>query len=148
MSRPLAYDPQQGYMYQILVRNVEYDRQYDHLDYAVDRADRKMLMENYRLVYRGQGAEFKIITLPKKYWSKVRVLGFYVDKGGNKNNPQDVFVAIDEQGTNDPNSVMLYCPIGQHHSGSRDYLKECKKINKEQYLKASQGYFTPSDYLE
>jgi hypothetical protein len=66
MGRPLAYDPQHGYKYQILVKT-PYDRAYEHCDYAIDYADRKHLLENYRMAY---GAEFyfKVITLPQKYW--------------------------------------------------------------------------------
>ena len=67
MSRPKAYEPQQGYKYQILCRHPEYNgREWEHCDYAKDSADKKHLMENYRTAYIGY--EFKIILLPKKYW--------------------------------------------------------------------------------
>jgi hypothetical protein len=66
MTRPLAYSPEEGYMFQILVKT-PYDRAYEHCDYAVDREDRKHLLENYRMVY-GSGYSFKTIPLPKKYW--------------------------------------------------------------------------------
>lgn len=69
MSRPQAYDPQPGYMFQILVMT-PYDRAYEHCDYAEDRADKKHLLENYRQAY-GAGYRFKTITLPQKYWKKV-----------------------------------------------------------------------------
>ena len=67
MSRPAAYEPQYGYKYQILCRNQSYDRAYEHCDYAIDKADKNHLVENYRLAY-GAGWEFKIILLPVKYW--------------------------------------------------------------------------------
>lgn len=62
MSRPKAYDPQQGYMYQLLTL---YGRSYEHLDYAVDRADKNHLVKEYRMT----GISCKVILLPKKYWT-------------------------------------------------------------------------------
>ena len=32
MSKPKAYDPQTGYRYQILCRNVAYSREWEHCD--------------------------------------------------------------------------------------------------------------------
>ncbi len=68
MSRPKAYEPVQGQKYQILVMT-PYDRAYEHCDYAVDKAELKDLLENYRMSY-GAGFYFKTITLPKKYWKE------------------------------------------------------------------------------
>lgn len=68
MTMPKAYEPEQGYQYQILVRDTSYDREWESLDYAVDKSNLNDLMENYRLSYRGTGSEFKTIKLPKKYW--------------------------------------------------------------------------------
>ena len=42
-----------------------------HCDYATDRADRRHLLDNYRLAY-GVGWSFKTILLPTKYWPKKR----------------------------------------------------------------------------
>lgn len=67
--QPAAYDPQPGYRFQILCRNPSYDRAWEHCDYAVDSADKKHLLANYRQAY-GAGYEFKTIALPKKYWPK------------------------------------------------------------------------------
>lgn len=36
MSHPAAYDPQDGYRFQILCRNPQYGRAYEHCDYATD----------------------------------------------------------------------------------------------------------------
>ncbi len=69
MSRPQAYAPEHGYRYQLLCRNQQYDRAWEHCDYAVDRADKRHLLENYRMAYGG-GWEFKVIMLPVKYWPK------------------------------------------------------------------------------
>lgn len=75
MSRPKVYDPQDGYTYQILCRNQQYSgREWEHCDYAVDRADRRHLLDNYRLAY-GAGWEFKTIFLPAKYWPKRKPVG-------------------------------------------------------------------------
>lgn len=69
MSRPKAYDPEHGYMYQILCRHWEYTgREYEHCDYAKDRAELVYLKGEYALAY-GAGWEFKHIMLPRKYWT-------------------------------------------------------------------------------
>lgn len=68
MAYPKAYEPVDGYKYQLLVKT-PYDRAYEHCDYAEDYADKKHLLENYRMAY-GSGFTFKTIQLPKKYWKK------------------------------------------------------------------------------
>ena len=67
MARLKNYEPQQGYKYQILCRNTQYDRVYEHCDYAKDNADKKHLINEYRMAY-GAGWQFTSILLPKKYW--------------------------------------------------------------------------------
>ncbi len=70
MSMPIAYCPEKGYMYQILCRHPQYNgREWEHCDYAVDRKDKKYLLNEYRLAYGG-GWLFKTILLPNKYWKK------------------------------------------------------------------------------
>lgn len=71
MANPKAYSPEKGYKYQILVKFPQ-SREYEHCDYAVDSADKKHLLDNYRLAYRNTGASFKTIALPQKYWAKKR----------------------------------------------------------------------------
>lgn len=68
MPLPKAYDPQQGYMYQILVMCPN-DREYEHCDYAVNSKDKKHLLDTYKLSY-GVQFRFKTIPLPQKYWRK------------------------------------------------------------------------------
>lgn len=67
MPRPKAYEPQSGYKFQILCRNQQQDRAWEHCDYAVDAADKRLLLDNYRTAY-GAGWEFNTILLPAKYW--------------------------------------------------------------------------------
>ncbi len=69
MSRPQAYAPEQGYKYQILTRNSQYSRAFEHCDYAKDLAEKKHLITEYRLAY-GAGWEFKSLMLPAKYWTE------------------------------------------------------------------------------
>ena len=69
MSRPAAYAPCQGYRYQILCRHPQHARTYEHCDYAADTTERNHLLANYRLAY-GTGWEFKIILLPRSYWTR------------------------------------------------------------------------------
>lgn len=68
MAFPKAYDPQQGYRYQILCRNQQYGREWEHCDYAKDRQEKSRLIGEYRLAY-GAGWEFKSIMLPVKFWN-------------------------------------------------------------------------------
>lgn len=68
MAYPKAYEPIEGQMYQILVWN-DYDRSYDHCDYAEDRQEKDTLLKEYRMAY-GNGSTFKTILLPKKYHKK------------------------------------------------------------------------------
>ncbi len=67
MAHPKAYDPQDGYKYQILCRNQSYSREYEHCDYARTIGDKNHLLSNYRQAY-GAGWEFKTILLPRKFW--------------------------------------------------------------------------------
>lgn len=70
MAHPKAYDPQHGYQYQILCKHPQYNgREWEHCDYAPDRAEKNRLIAEYRLAYGG-GYEFKSIQLPAKYWPK------------------------------------------------------------------------------
>lgn len=71
MSYPKAYEPIQDQKYQLLYRNLEYSREYDHLDYAVDKAELITMLSEYRMAYQNAGAyQIKVITLPYKYWKK------------------------------------------------------------------------------
>jgi hypothetical protein len=65
--KPKAYDPQQGYRFQILCRNLSYSREWEHCDYAAERQERRHLLDNYRQAY-GAGWEFRTILLPAKFW--------------------------------------------------------------------------------
>jgi hypothetical protein len=66
MSRPKAYDPQEGYQYQILVM-CPGTREYEHCDYAKDRQEKNQLIREYKMAY-GPGFTFNSILLPQKYW--------------------------------------------------------------------------------
>ena len=68
MSMPQAYEPQQGYKFQILCRNQQYSRAWEHCDHAKDTQEKNYLIQNYRQAY-GAGWEFKSILQPVKYWN-------------------------------------------------------------------------------
>lgn len=68
MSRPKAYEPEQGYKYQIFCREVG-KREWEYCDYAKDRAEKDYLIREYVLAYQG-GFEFKAMRLPMKYWKE------------------------------------------------------------------------------
>jgi len=65
MSYPAAYEPMQGYRYQILSKYS--NEPYEHCDYAKDRTEKEYLLGEYNLAY-GRGYSFKVIELPQKYW--------------------------------------------------------------------------------
>jgi hypothetical protein len=65
MSRPQAYAPEQGYKWQRLGRAGV--RTWEHCEYAKDAAEKRYLLEQYRLAY-GTGWEFRTILLPARYW--------------------------------------------------------------------------------
>lgn len=67
MSKCKNYSPEYGYKYQILVR-FKANECFESIDYATDKNDKNYLVNEYRLAYRGQNAEFKTIMLPEKYW--------------------------------------------------------------------------------
>lgn len=70
MSRPKAYDPEQGYKYQILCKySGNSNREWEHCDYAKSAEEKNYILEEYKTAYRGLFS-FKVITLPKKYWPK------------------------------------------------------------------------------
>lgn len=70
MSKPKAYEPAEGYRYQLLCRHSQHTgTTWEHCDYATDRADKSHLLHNYKLAY-GAGWEFRAILLPAKYWPK------------------------------------------------------------------------------
>jgi spore germination protein YaaH len=64
MTMPKAYNPQQGYKFQILYRG--YGVEWEHLDYAVSREDRNSLLKEYQIAFHKRG-QYKSICLPAKY---------------------------------------------------------------------------------
>jgi len=82
MSYPKAYDPQDGYKFQILCRNLEYNREWEHCDYATDGSDKLHLITNYRMAY-GAGWEFKTILFPRKCWPKMPIATASEQKASN-----------------------------------------------------------------
>lgn len=73
----------------------------------------------------------------------MNILGYFIDKE-DEMLASTVMVVIDEG----YKRLTYYTPIGQHSEMDRDYFKEqCKKITKEEYLKASKGIYTPPEYL-
>jgi len=80
MTRPIAYNPEQNYKYQILVK---YGcNSYDHCDYAIDKQELIYLLNEYRISYQGQ-CLFKTILLPKKYWPDFRYKKDIISMFGN-----------------------------------------------------------------
>lgn len=72
---------------------------------------------------------------------------YYIDKG-HKPHAGTVFVVDTDSGDScNDGMLMSYCPIGQHSEDSIDYIKSCKEISKDEYIKYSNGLYTPEDYL-
>ena len=74
----------------------------------------------------------------------MKVVGYYVDKDGDKSIASDVFVCIDIRGDG---RFEYYAPVGQHGEGVVEYLDNCREITREEYMEASKNLYTPSDYL-
>ena len=71
MTMPKCYEPEQGYMFQIIGRDLNYSRSFEHVDYAKDKQERTYLLSEYSLAY-GQSWELKAIRLPLKYHKKIK----------------------------------------------------------------------------
>lgn len=71
----------------------------------------------------------------------MNILGYYIDADEDPA-PSTVFVAF-----NDGDQDMSYSPVGQHSALHVDYLSECGKITKDEYLKYSSGFYTPEEYV-
>lgn len=65
MSKPKAYQPEKGYMFQIM-RWDEFNREWESVDYSRDKADNKYLLNEYRISDRS--GRYKSYQLPQKYW--------------------------------------------------------------------------------
>lgn len=70
MSRVQCYEPAPGYRFQLIARNPQYSRAWEHCDYAADCAERSKLLAEYRLAY-GAGWEFRSLELPRCCWPSV-----------------------------------------------------------------------------
>jgi hypothetical protein len=71
MWRPKAYEPVEGEMYQFFHRNLNFSREWEHLDYAPNLAEMQSMKKEYRLIYNGEGmrgCRFMVQVLPKRYW--------------------------------------------------------------------------------
>jgi hypothetical protein len=78
-------------------------------------------------------------TYPK---GQFQLLGYYLEAGEGELRADTVIVALwsgDE--------LQVYCPIGQHSKLYPSYIAGCTPIRKEDYIKASVGYYTPPEYL-
>lgn len=73
----------------------------------------------------------------------MKLLGYFVHKDDKELNGVTIMVVIDEG----YRRLTCYSPIGQHSEMDRGYFEECVKITKDEYLNASKGIYTPSDYL-
>jgi hypothetical protein len=74
----------------------------------------------------------------------MKILGYYQDYDTDRLIPSNVFVAVQEL---DNGKVEVYCPVGQHSEASLDYVRSCESITREQYLEASEGLWTPAEYV-
>ncbi|MFQ3543600.1 hypothetical protein Q7A53_05895 [Halobacillus rhizosphaerae] len=77
----------------------------------------------------------------------VNVLGYFVHKDDKELNSYSVMVIINEKWSH-TKELTGYCPQESHFGTDREYLKECRKISKDDYLKASKLFYTPAEYLQ
>lgn len=76
------------------------------------------------------------------------ILGYYLDKNTKEEDarPEDVFIAF-KIPVNNIGDFEIYCPATQHGSADKEYIKRCKPITVEDYIKYSKGLYTPNEYL-
>lgn len=70
---------------------------------------------------------------------------------GPKTDPSKVFLTVpDTEGDcATPDCIMTYAPIGQHSEALKSYIEnDCIQITKEEYLKISEGIYTPAEYIK
>ena len=77
---------------------------------------------------------------------------YFKDKYKRYNDLRYVFLVdmhSNRAGENWPGQLTGYMPIGQHTSVARGYIEDdAVEITKEQYIKASEGIYTPEVYLK
>lgn len=71
------------------------------------------------------------------------VLGYFKHKSDTVLDGYTVMIIIDDGFE----ALTCYTPFEQHCTVQREYFEECEPITKEEYIKAANGFYTPSDYL-
>ena len=67
MTMPKAYEPEEGYRFQILTKYQ--NQEWEHCDYAKDKEERDYLLKEYRMAYSND-MSFKTIELPQRFWKE------------------------------------------------------------------------------
>lgn len=73
---------------------------------------------------------------------------YHIDRTAEKNSIAHVFLTIwDSVPDCNPGLVMVYSPIGQHSEASIEYVRKARKISVKEYLRMSEGIYTPEEYI-
>jgi len=77
--------------------------------------------------------------------NKPEIIGYFVDRleEGEEISSSSIFVAIEEH----EKDITIYSPTCQHSEAMREYLNDCQRITKEEYIKISELFYTPEEYL-
>ncbi|MCR8994611.1 hypothetical protein [Brevibacillus laterosporus] len=78
---------------------------------------------------------------------KVENLGYYIHKDYAELEPLNLMIIYEDCHEVHGKFLTMYNPVEAHREIGYDYFGECIQITKEQYLEASKGYYTPSEYL-
>ena len=79
--------------------------------------------------------------------SEIEVIGYFAPKGEERT-PVNIFVALNEYHDINKKYLVCYAPIGQHGALDPEYLNECERISITDYITASEGLYTPEEYLK
>lgn len=75
------------------------------------------------------------------------VIGYFVDKNGDKTEAKDVFIALVNY-RGEERFYEYYSPTEQHGNLSIEYMYECTPITLEEYKEVSKLFYTPIEYLQ
>ena len=83
----------------------------------------------------------------------MKVIGYYKESKPaemDQGNEKHFYIVVFENNTTDNKRKWLECyniMEGHEEIKDKEYLSLCKKISKEEYMKATEGWYTPQEYL-
>jgi hypothetical protein len=78
---------------------------------------------------------------------KVEILGYFLEPDFHELEPLNVMVIYENYHETKGKFLTYFNPVEGHGEIEQDYFDECEPITKEDYLQASENYYTPEEYL-